>query len=90
MKYIFGKSEAAILLEKLLQDDPYLCARVSSHVSDYNRYVKNVMTMNCPKSKTIALNTYKECNLQVPDIIKQLITNVKTATRRRALEKITR
>lgn len=88
MKYIFGKSEAAILLEKLVQDDEYLCAKVSSHISDYNRYVKNVMTMRCPKAKMIALSTYKDCDLSVPIIVKQLILNIKTATRRDAIAKI--
>lgn len=84
---LFGKSEAAIKLEEMVSDDPYLRAKVVSHISEYNNYVDNVLTMPSPKAQVKALEAGLDCDLHVPDKIKNYIRNVKKAKYRNALKK---
>lgn len=70
---LFGKSEAAMKLEEMVSDDPYLRAKVVSHINEYNHYVDNVLTMPSPKAQVKAL----EAGLHVPIKIKNYIRNVK-------------
>lgn len=87
VKYLFGKSTAAIKLEKLVENDSYLQARVVKHISEYNRYVDEVSKIKDKKVMVKALMYAPlECDLEVSKEIKQFIRNVKIAKRRCTLE----
>jgi hypothetical protein len=85
MKYIFGKSPAAVVLQQLISQDAYLQAKVSSHVNDYFHYVEEISKLQNRKVRIKALQCNLECNLEVSDEIKRFIRNVKMAKRRTAL-----
>lgn len=86
-KYLFGKSTAAIALEKLVENDSYIRAKVMKHISEYNRYVDEVSKIKDKKVMVKALMYAPlDCDLEVSKEIKQFIRNVKIAKRRRTLE----
>ena len=87
MKFLFGKSQAAMLLEKVVETDPKLQAKVMRHISDYFRYVDVVSSIEDREVRVKALSGYMECYIVAPDIVKTLIRNVKVAKRREALLK---
>lgn len=87
MKFLFGKSQAAIALEKMVQSDAKLQAKVMRHVSDYFRYVDVVSKIQDREVRVKALSGCMECHLKAPVIVKTLIRNVKVARRREALLK---
>lgn len=86
MKYLFGKSKCAIALEELVSSDPYTQAKVMSHVSDFNEYIKQVSKIQNKKIRNKAIMYAPlECGLEVSDKIKSYIRNVKLVTCRKAL-----
>lgn len=87
MDYLFGKSPAALLLQKIVKDDPALQAKVMRHISDYNRYVDVVSGVQDREVRVKALSACMECELNVPTEVKTLIRNLKVAKRREALLK---
>ena len=87
MKFLFGKSQAAMLLEKVVESDARLQAKVMRHVSDYFHYVDVVSDISDREVRVKALSGCMECHLDVPTNVKTLIRNVKVARRREALLK---
>ncbi len=87
MKFMFGKSQAAMLLERAVESDDRLQAKVMRHVSDYFRYVDVVSSISDREVRVKALSGCMECHLDVPVNVKTLIRNVKVARRREALLK---
>ena len=87
MDYLFGKSPAALLLQKIVKDDPALQAKVMRHISDYNRYVDVVSHISDREVRVKALSACMECHLEAPEQVKTLIRNLKVAKRREALIK---
>lgn len=87
MDYLFGKSQAALLLQKIVSADPALQSKVMRHVSDYFRYVDVVSTISDREVRVKALSACMECNLSAPTDVKTLIRNLKVARRREALLK---
>ena len=86
MKYLFGKSKCAIVLEELVSSDPHIQAKVMSHVSDFNEYIKQVSKIQNKKIRNKAIMYAPlECDLAVSDKIKSYIRNVKLVTRRDTL-----
>ena len=87
MKFLFGKSAAAMALERIVETNPKLQAKVMRHISDYNRYVDVVSNISDREVRVKALGSCMECNLDAPTIVKTLIRNIKVAKRREALLK---
>lgn len=87
MKFLFGKSAAAMSLEHIVETDPKLQAKVMRHISDYNHYVDVVSSISDREVRVKALDSCMECNLEAPAIVKTLIRNIKVARRREALLK---
>lgn len=85
MKFLFGKSQAAILLQKIVESDARMQAKVMRHISDYFHYVDIVSGISDREVRFKALSGCMECNLDVPTNVKTLIRNVKVARRREAL-----
>jgi hypothetical protein len=87
MRFLFGKSAAAMTLERIVETDALLRAKVMRHLSDYNHYVDVVSNIPDREVRVKALSTPMECNLTAPTIVKTLIRNIKVAKRREALLK---
>jgi hypothetical protein len=87
MKFMFGKSQAAMLLEREVESDTRLQAKVMRHVSDYFRYVDVVSSISDREVRVKALSAGMECELNAPTEVKTLIRNLKVARRREALLK---
>jgi hypothetical protein len=85
--FTFGKSQAALLLYRIVCSDPMLQAKVMRHISDYFRYVDIISEIADREVRVKALSGCMECNLDVPTNIKTLIRNIKVARRREALHK---
>lgn len=85
MKFLFGKSQAAMLLEKAVESNPTLQAKVMSHISDYNHYVDVVSRISDKSVRVKALSACMECKLEAPEYVITLIRNLKVAKRREAI-----
>jgi DNA-binding transcriptional regulator WhiA len=85
MDYIFGKSEAALELARIVSGDAHLQANVARHLNEYFAYVRDISKINNRKTRIKALQCGLECELAVSDEIKRFIRNVKVAKRRQAL-----
>lgn len=89
MKYLYGNSIAAMKLEEIVSKESNVVrAKVMSHISDYNHYVKVISKLEDRKVKVKALDACLECNLDVSQEVKNFIRNVKIAKRRQILENI--
>lgn len=88
VKYIFGKSKAAIVLEQLVANDVTMQRKVATHLSEYIHYVNMVITLPDKKTIIMALSAGMECKLDVPDKVKSYITNIKKAKRREILNQL--
>ena len=89
MKYLYGNSDAAIMLEEIVsKESSVVSAKVMRHLSDYNHYVNVISKLEDRKVKVKALDAYLECDLDVSQEIKNFIRNVKIAKRRQMLENI--
>jgi len=82
MDYVFGKSEAGIILASLVRDDQILSKKVSRHLSKYNHYMNTVAQISDPGVRATALRIDLECRLAVSDEVKRFIRNVKVAKQR--------
>lgn len=87
MKFLFGKSQAAMLLEKAVESNPALRAKVMRHISDYNHYVDVVSRISDRVVRVKALSACMRCELDAPEYVITLIRNLKVAKRREAIIK---
>ncbi len=89
MKYLYGNSNAAIMLEEIVSKQTSIIrAKVMSHLSDYHHYVNVISKLEDRKVKVKALDACMDCDLEVSQEIKNFIRNVKVAKRRQLLENI--
>jgi hypothetical protein len=83
----FGSSPAALILTKMLEYDSVNRKKVSNHMSRFNRNMKDVSELKDVRlRKKLMLLLTTECNIDIPENIKNFLMNVKSCSYKKAIK----